>query len=178
MDEYNIETDHIYTYIYLKNNYFITAENVRCEWVNHYQEKCYCDINLVDPTDNTRITKRTITLNGTLCGARNECEEDNGGCAHLCEDNDLLPDGFRCKCFQPPDSYTSDVWTLSENKYDCLDVDECADRAFVDLNCASPGKCINTPGWYKCIHTAAIAKSGQIEAEGKLIIEILSVCIK
>lgn len=158
-----------------QNPSLISVGDVRCEWVNHYQKMCYCDINLLDPDDRTRITKRTITLNGTDCAPRNECEEDNGGCAHLCEDNEALPDGYRCKCFPPPAGHTRDVWTLSDNKYDCLDVDECEDNTFEDLKCSTPRKCVNTPGFYFCRNATHATlsrpggprgKSGQIKNEG------------
>jgi len=96
---------------------------------------------------------------------KDECRENNGGCAHICTDT---TDGFECSCFAPPDKFTEEVWTLSANKYDCIDVDECGNVAFVDLVCPSPAKCVNTPGFYKCIRNTAISKSGLVEA-GKII---------
>ena len=109
----------------------ISAENIKCEYVNHFQKYCYCAVTASNGVN------RMITLNGTTCGPRNECLKDNGGCAHLCVDQTV---GFRCSCFPKPADFPHEVWTLSDNGYDCNDVNECADRTFVDEFCASPGK--------------------------------------
>lgn len=131
---------------------------MQCEWTNNYNYVCYCHV----VANNVH---QTITLNGTECGLKDECETNNGGCAHLCEDT---RDGFNCKCYRPdpnnPDTqgWLPDVWTLSQNGFDCYDVDECKNDTFVDKICPSPGKCVNTPGFYKCISSVAISKSGSV----------------
>lgn len=134
-------------------------KNIRCEWVNHYYYVCYCYVSTADNGI------RAITLNGTGCALKNECLTNNGGCAQTCTDQ---TDGFQCGCFAGPTGYRRPVWTLSDNTFDCHDIDECAVPAFVDENCASPGKCVNTPGFYKCIQNTAISKSGVVAA-GKIL---------
>ena len=103
-------------------------------------------------------------MNSTGCGDRNECLNDNGGCAHRCVNT---ASGFNCECFSPDDSAESKGWpypvyTLSNNTYDCLDVNEC-ERGTV---CTDAGKeCINRPGYYSCItKPGSLAKSGIIHS--------------
>ena len=130
-------------------------------YLSSYQRYCVCEVT--SPTGQRRM----ITLNGTTCAPRNECLKDNGGCAHLCEDQ---PVGFQCSCFPTPDGFQLEVWTLSDNGYDCNDVNECADPTFLDEHCPSPAKCINTPGFYSCFSVAAIGKSGALSrSKGKYI---------
>lgn len=137
---------------------FSLESNIRCEWTSNFYYVCYCDVMYRDE-------QKTITLNGTSCLLKDECQTNNGGCAQLCEDT---RDGFNCKCYEPdpdnPDTrgWTEPVWTLSENGFDCNDVDECKNATFVDLICPSPGKCVNTPGFYKCISSVAISKNGAL----------------
>lgn len=102
---------------------------------------------------------QAITLNGTQCRLKDECATNNGGCAQVCTDK---PDGFQCSCFPKPRGFRDEVWLLSPNKYDCLDVDECAKPAFVDEQCPSPAKCVNSPGFFACIRNTAISKSGLV----------------
>jgi hypothetical protein len=116
-------------------------------------------------TDNG--VNKVITLNGTSCELKNECAVNNGGCAHICTDT---KDGFECSCYpadpKNPDTrgWEDPVWRLSDNGFDCNDIDECANATFVDFRCPSPGKCVNTPGFYKCISSVAISKSGIVAA--------------
>ena len=89
-------------------------------------------------------------MNSTGCGDRNECLNDNGGCAHRCVNT---ASGFNCECFSPDDSAESKGWpypvyTLSNNTYDCLDVNECEDSEMND--CSPNALCRNTNGSYEC----------------------------
>jgi len=132
----------------------------KCEFTTNFLYVCYCHL----PNGNA------ITMNGTTCGVRNECTKDNGGCAHRCVNE---PTGFRCECFTGDDfagslNWPSPIYQLSDNKYDCLDIDECADPAFIadDGVCpASSRDCINNPGFFFCLSkSGALAKSGVVEA--------------
>ncbi|XP_077426217.1 low-density lipoprotein receptor [Vanacampus margaritifer] len=67
-----------------------------------------------------------------LCD-HNECLVENGGCSHLCVDENL---GYSCSC---PSGYI-----LKADKRICEDLDECANP---DI-CSQV--CINVPGSYKC----------------------------
>lgn len=111
-----------------------------------------------------------MTLNSTTCVPRDECATDNGGCAHKCTNT---PTGFECSCFTADDNpatrgFRFAVYELSDNTYDCLDIDECtryADELAVDCNPAAMD-CINQPGFFSCIAkrgAGILAKSGVIE---------------
>lgn len=149
-------------------------ENIRCEYTDKMNYVCYCFLTI--PQTNV---VRAVTMNGTDCSLRDECLVDNGGCAHVCTD---LRDGFQCSCNRGPPSVVQnlgdpDVYTLSANGYDCIDIDECASRSFVDQFCASPSKCVNTPGYYTCIRNTVISKSGLVDGPGKYLFLATSVII-
>ncbi|XP_034480924.1 uncharacterized protein LOC117786685 [Drosophila innubila] len=68
------------------------------------------------------------------CVDIDECQVNNGGCSHLCENT---KGSFKCNC---PQGYQ-----LATNTHDCEDVNECA----VD-NGGCQESCINEPGSFKC----------------------------
>lgn len=154
-----------FSYYYLHHNVsrirvLFAEDNIFCEHVDDDHYVCYCHVE-------SRGVPQTITLNGTTCEPRDECATNNGGCAHLCTDT---AEGFECSCFSADQNnkdsrgWKEPVWRLSDNGFDCNDIDECANETFVDFRCPSPGKCVNTPGFYKCISSVAISKSGILAA--------------
>jgi len=134
------------------------AENIVCAWQANMLYTCSCQVTRMQ---NGGSTTRILTLNGTKCDLRNECDNNNGGCEHICTDQ---TDGFTCSCFDPPIGYNQDVWYLSDNTFDCLDVDECQNDTWVQAFCPSPSVCINTPGYYECQRTLGLSKSGEQES--------------
>lgn len=128
----------------------------KCEWTSDYLYVCYCH----------STSGSAVTMNNTRCDVRNECLKNNGGCSHICTDT---VEGFTCSCKAAPNSgdtagWRRPVWQLSDNKFDCLDINECADVAFRRDFCPVAGNhCINKPGYYICIPKGlAVAKSGVV----------------
>ncbi|CAI8007050.1 Dorsal-ventral patterning tolloid-like protein 1, partial [Geodia barretti] len=66
--------------------------------------------------------------------AVNECETDNGGCAHICKDS---KSSYSCSCHEG--------FTLSEDKHNCSDIDECSTNGH-----GCEDVCINSEGSYSC----------------------------
>ncbi|KAH8234616.1 hypothetical protein KR032_000734 [Drosophila birchii] len=76
-----------------------------------------------------------ILGSGGKCVDIDECQVNNGGCSHRCENS---KGSFKCSC--PPG------YNLDAKQRDCQDIDECAE----DKKSCIAGKCVNEVGGFRC----------------------------
>ncbi|KAH8402834.1 hypothetical protein KR222_002263 [Zaprionus bogoriensis] len=93
-----------------------------------------------------------LGLDGT-CVDIDECQVNNGGCSHHCE-NAL--GSYKCSC---PKGYT-----LADNLRECEDIDECFQK-----NGGCQHSCVNEPGSFKC----ACAAGQTLSFDGHSCFELL-----
>lgn len=100
---------------HLNNCYcFVSESNVDCQWHLGMIYTCSCRVFV---TSNAGVrTDHVLTLNGTTCENKNECQVNNGGCEQICTDT---ANGFTCSC-ERRENYPDPIWKLSSNGLDCL----------------------------------------------------------
>ncbi|KAH8293750.1 hypothetical protein KR054_003876 [Drosophila jambulina] len=76
-----------------------------------------------------------ILGSGGKCVDIDECQVNNGGCSHRCENSE---GSFKCSC--PPG------YNLDAKQRDCEDIDECAE----DKKSCKAGRCVNEVGGFRC----------------------------